>query len=64
MKTELAQQTAYASPPLAATGAILVGLTLNEWVAAATIVYIVMQAIYLGWKWHQEWKAKQRADSN
>lgn len=59
MKIEVAQQTAYSAPPVVATGAVLAGLTLNEWVATATIAYIVLQAAYLGWKWYQEYKAKK-----
>lgn len=59
MKTEVTQQTVYAAPPAVATGAVLAGLTLNEWVAAATIAYIVLQAAYLGWKWYQEYKARK-----
>ena len=38
-----------ATPPLAATG-----LTLNEWVAIATFIYIGIQAAYLIWKWYKE----------
>ncbi len=34
-------------------------LSLNEWVAIATIGYVVLQAGYLLWKWRREWKAKQ-----
>jgi hypothetical protein len=33
-------------------------LTLNEWVAIATLCYVVLQAAYLIWKWRRETKAK------
>ena len=29
-------------------------LTLNEWVAVATILYIALQAAHLIWKWTRE----------
>lgn len=45
------------SPPAAA---MMFGLTLNEWVAVATIVYIILQAAYLAWRWTNEWR-KRRA---
>jgi hypothetical protein len=31
-------------------------LTLNEWVAIATIAYIVLQTAHLVWKWRREAK--------
>jgi hypothetical protein len=56
IKTEAAQQVAKATPAVA--GATIAGLTLNEWVAIATITYIVLQAGYLLWKWRRELKKK------
>ncbi len=51
MKTEVTQQVAYATPPVA-----VAALTMNEAVALATLFYIILQAAYLGWKWYQEYK--------
>lgn len=51
------------SPPLAAVGAMATGMTLNNWVAVATLVYVVLQAAYLVWKWARELRAK-KADAN
>lgn len=31
-------------------------MTLNEWVAIATLLYIALQALYLAWKWQREWR--------
>ncbi|CAN5292963.1 hypothetical protein BH10PSE16_BH10PSE16_00630 [soil metagenome] len=38
----------------AVAGAVAASLTLNEWVAAATGVYIVVQLAYLVRKWWRE----------
>lgn len=39
-------------------GVLVWGMTLNEWVAVATIAYFVMQMAYLAWKWRKEAKKK------
>lgn len=54
MARDVAVESAKAS--IAVTG---FALTLNEWVAVATLVYISLQAAYLVWKWHRDWKAKR-----
>lgn len=36
-------------------------LTLNEWVAIATLGYVALQAAYLVWKWRRELQAKRAA---
>jgi hypothetical protein len=40
------------APPLT-----VYALTLNEWVAVATILYLVLQAAHLVWKWTREARA-------
>jgi hypothetical protein len=50
-------ETAKAAPALA--GATYSMLTLNEWVAVVTILYVLMQMAYLVWKWWHEAKAKR-----
>ena len=58
LKTEAATQGAYATPPLLVTAADQLGaISVNSYVAIATLVYVVMQAAYLGWKWYKEYKA-------
>lgn len=55
MKTETISEALKATPPVA-----VAALTLNEWVAVATVVYIIVQAAYLLRKWWREekgWKA-------
>tara|TARA_R100000049_G_C1894785_1_gene46667 strand:- start:440 stop:664 length:225 start_codon:yes stop_codon:yes gene_type:complete len=47
------------SPPVAVTTAMLAGLSLETWVAIATLSYIALQAAYLLWKWARELTAKK-----
>lgn len=48
MKDELAAASAKAAPPLAVTGShVIFDLTLSEWVAVATLIYIALQAFVL-----------------
>lgn len=48
MKEELAAAAAKTAPPAAVAGSYAVlGLTLNEWVAIATLAYIALQAVVL-----------------
>lgn len=45
---EIAAAIAKAAPPVAVVGTtIIFGLTLNEWVAIATLFYIILQAFFL-----------------
>lgn len=57
MKHEVSTQVAHAAPALA--GAVIAGLTLNEWVAILTGVYVVVQTAYLVWKWVREARGKR-----
>jgi hypothetical protein len=57
MKAEIVGEGLKASPPVTVTAlAWMKGMTLNEYVAIATLIYIGLQAGYLLWKWYREWK--------
>lgn len=43
-----------ASPPVAVSGLVLGGVSLQDWVFILTIVYLLAQTAYLGWKWWRE----------
>lgn len=63
---EMAQRVAHdvsvAAAKIAPPAALMFfGLTLNEWVAVATIVYLVLQIGYLVWKWRREMRRKSAA---
>lgn len=45
------------SPPIT-----VYALTLNEWVAVATILYLILQAGYLIWKWRTERRRARAID--
>lgn len=45
------------APPVAVAGsAWLFGLTLNDWVAVATLGYLALQTGYLLFKWYRDFK--------
>lgn len=48
MKDEIATAAVKAAPPTAIAGAhVLFGLTLNDWVAIATLAYLALQTVVL-----------------
>lgn len=54
-KIDVVTEVQKAAPPIVVNIAATVGgLSLNEWVMVATLVYIALQAGWLLWKW---WKA-------
>jgi hypothetical protein len=38
----------------------LFGVALSDWVYITAIVYAVLQAAYLVWKWVREWRGKRK----
>lgn len=59
MRNALAGEGLKSAPPVSITAfAWMNGLTLNEIVAIATLLYIGLQMGYLVWKWIREWRAK------
>lgn len=60
MKTDLVHEGAKSAPPVAVAGsAWLFGLTLNDWVAIGTLLYLALQGGFLIWKWYRESKKKE-----
>ncbi len=61
MKEEFVSQAVKGTP--AVVGTVWSALTLNQWVAIATGIYVVIQALYLLRKWYREekdWSAGRR----
>jgi hypothetical protein len=58
MTRAVSTEAAKAFPPLT-----VMALTLNEWVAVATVAYIFLQALYLLRKWFREEQAKAAKSS-
>lgn len=44
---DVATEVVKSAPPVAVTGAIIMGMTINEWAAAATLFYVCLQAFFL-----------------
>lgn len=61
LNTEIVTEAAKAAPPVAVTAtAVAGGLNLNNVVAIATVLYIVLQAGYLIWKWRRDIRVERR----
>lgn len=53
---DIVSATARAVPPVT-----VAYITLNEWVAIASIAYVALQAAYLIWRWRGEWLRRKAA---
>ena len=63
--TEYLSAAGKAAPPIAVSTAASAGMTLQDWVLIATLLYTLLQIAYLGYKIardHRERKAKGSAD--
>lgn len=62
MSSELSEAvsaaTLKAAPAVAVVGASAAGWGVQEWMYAATFVYVVAQLAYLLWKWWREARKK------
>jgi hypothetical protein len=55
MKHEVAVEVAKAAPPVTVTGlAWLQGIPIDKLLGWATLLYVVLQASYLVWRWIRE----------
>jgi hypothetical protein len=60
MKAVVLHEGAKSAPPVVVAGtAWLFGLTLNDWVAVGTLVYLALQGGFLVWRWYWEYKKKE-----
>lgn len=48
-----------AAPPITIAAASATGWGVQEWMYAATLVYVVAQLGYLLWKWQREWRGRR-----
>lgn len=62
MKGDFANEAAAAAgktaPALTVAAASVGGWGVQEWMYAATFVYVIAQLGYLLWKWHREWRSR------
>ena len=62
MKQDISAEAIKAAPPVAVAGAVKVlGMSLNEWVLALTVAYLLLQ---MGWLLFKFWKAATKKDWN
>jgi hypothetical protein len=60
MKAVVIHEGVKSAPPVVVAGtAWLFGLTLNDWVAIGTLLYLALQGGFLVWKWVREYKNKE-----
>jgi hypothetical protein len=60
MKAVVLHEGVKSAPPVVVAGtAWLFGLTLNDWVAIGTLLYLALQGGFLVWKWVREYKNKE-----
>lgn len=52
-KADIASEAAKAAPPVTVAGATLVGVTVNELILWATLIYLVLQIGFLLYRWHR-----------
>lgn len=65
LNTEIATEAAKSAPPAAvAVTAFMEGVSLNNVVGIATLVYIVLQAGYLVWKWRRDIRRERKNANN
>ena len=50
-KTDIAAEVAKATPPVTVAGATLAGVTVNELILWATLIYLVLQIAFLLYRW-------------
>lgn len=53
-KHDAISQGAASLPSMAAIAAWLLGVPLEKWVALAGLMFILLQAAYMGWKWRRD----------
>lgn len=58
----LGAAAAKAAPPVAVSGAMIAGVQMADIVLWLTMIYLVVQIGYLGWKWIREWRESSRVD--
>lgn len=55
---EAASAAVQVLPSVTLVGSHIYGLSLPDWAAIAGIAFVVLQALYLVWKWRREWSKK------
>jgi hypothetical protein len=59
---DVVKSAAEASPPVVYAALHIFGVSLPDWVALATLAYIILQAGHLLWRWHRQAKRNGSSD--
>ncbi|NVZ61244.1 hypothetical protein [Pseudomonas gingeri] len=63
---DIALEAAKAAPPVAVSGAMLLGMSPNDWIAALTVLYLLLQIGLLlprYWSQFRDWVRPNRPDA-
>lgn len=52
---EVVKTAVESTPPITYAALHLFGVSMPDWVAILTAVYILVQTIHLLWRWHRAW---------
>lgn len=58
VKSEAITQASLATPPTTVTTLVFLGYPLEAWMQGLTVLYLIAQIAYLGWKFNKERKQK------
>lgn len=56
MREEILREAAASAPPVSVAGLALAGISLQDWVLIATLLWIAVQMAYFGYQRYKEWK--------
>lgn len=61
-RQDIANATMHAAPGVGAAGVTkVVGIPLSDWLVIASILFVILQAAHLIWKWRREaWRDAER----
>lgn len=51
----------HAAPAVAAVGASLAGISLQDWLAIAGLIFLGLQAAYMFWRWRRDIRRDREA---
>lgn len=63
MVSETLATVGKASPPIAVSAATIAGVTLQDWVLLATLVFTLVSLAHLVWKWLRELRGGDGGDA-
>lgn len=55
-KEDVLREAVSSAPPISVAGLTLVGVSLQDWVLIATLLWITLQMAYFGYQRYKEWK--------